>query len=222
MSRVVIDIETVGKDFGSLDEAFRRHVLMRAKTDEEVREAVDGLGLHPLTGEIAALCMLDPDSGKGSVFFQAPGELPLPFEEEGVSFEACTEPDILRKFWDRIRRQDTVVTFNGRGFDCPYIIVRSAVHRIKPTRDLVPNRYSDAHIDLFDRLTFFGAAQRRFGLDLWCRAMGIKSPKEEVSGGEVGALFKEGRYLDIARYCVRDVRATAELLKVWEEYVRAG
>jgi hypothetical protein len=85
----------------------------------------------------------------------------------------------------------------------------------------MPNRYSDAHIDLFDRLTFFGATQRRFGLDLWCRALGIESPKEEISGQDVGEMFGAGRYVDIARYCVRDVRATAELFMVWETCVRS-
>jgi DNA polymerase elongation subunit (family B) len=222
VSRIVIDIETAGKEFPSLDGAFRDFLLRRAGTEEERKQVKETLGLHPLTGEIVTISLLNPDTGKGAAYFQAPGELPMTFDEDGIAYEAGTEPEILGKFWDSVRRYDSVVTFNGRWFDCPFIIIRSAVHRIKPTKDLMPNRYSDAHIDLFDRLTFFGAAQRRFGLDLWCRALGIKSPKEEVSGEDVGELFRAGRHLDIARYCVRDVRATAELLKLWETYIKGN
>jgi hypothetical protein len=220
VSRLVIDIETVGRELDSLDGAFQSHLLKRAGTDEEIRQVAESLALHPLTAEIVAICLLDPETSVGTVYFQAPGELPMPFEEEGISYEAETEAGILRKFWEKVGDCREIVTFNGRGFDCPFIILRSAALRIKPTRDLMPNRYNGPHIDLFDRLTFFGATQRKFGLDLWCRALGIKSPKEEFSGKDVGDIFRAGRYLDIARYCVRDVRATAELFRLWETYVK--
>ena len=56
---------------------------------------------------------------------------------------------------------------------------------------------------------------------MWCKTFGIKSPKESgVTGDEVGELFKKGRYLDIARYCVGDLRATRELLFCWEKYIK--
>jgi hypothetical protein len=85
----------------------------------------------------------------------------------------------------------------------------------------MPNRYGDTHIDLFDQLSFFGATRRKFSLDMWCRTFGIKSPKSEgVTGYEVKDLYKAGRYLDIARYCAGDLKATAELLSVWHTYFR--
>ena len=55
---------------------------------------------------------------------------------------------------------------------------------------------------------------------MWCRGFGIESPKEEVSGKEVPGMFRKGRYLDIARYCARDLFATRELLLYWEQYFR--
>ncbi|OGW43406.1 MAG: hypothetical protein A2Y66_03590 [Nitrospirae bacterium RBG_13_41_22] len=85
----------------------------------------------------------------------------------------------------------------------------------------MPNRYNDTHTDLLDQLTFYGASRRRFNLDMWCRAFGIKSPKEGgITGYEVKDLFKAGRHLDIAKYCVGDLRATKELLTYWENYIR--
>ena len=38
---------------------------------------------------------------------------------------------------------------------------------------------------------------------------------------EVSEAFRAGRHLDIARYCGRDIRATAELYAVWERYIKS-
>jgi DNA polymerase elongation subunit (family B) len=222
MSRIILDIETSGKGLDSLDPAMREYMLRGAESKEDEQEVRESLSLYPLTGEVVAIGLLNPDSLRGAMLYQAPGEHPrLPLEEEGVAFEAFTdEKSLLLKFWDTIKGYAQVVTYNGRGFDCPYIIVRSAAHRIKPTKELMPNRYSDDHLDLMDRLGFFGAVRRRFSLDMWCRAFGIESPKEKVSGKEVPGMFREGRYLEIARYCARDLFATRELLLCWEQYFR--
>jgi hypothetical protein len=220
MSRLILDIETVGKAMESLDEASRKYLLRWAQTEEEVREVKESLSFYPLTGEIVAIGLLDPDSDKGAVYFQVGGGEPLlPFEEEGVRFETGAERDILEKFWKAVKGHD-IVTFNGRSFDCPFILIRSALHRIRPTKDLMPGRYDGSHIDLLDRLTFFGASRRRFSLDMWCRALGIESPKGEFSGYEVGDIYRQGRHADIARYCAGDLRATKALLEYWERYIR--
>ena len=221
MARILFDIETAGKDFESLEPAVQDYLLKRAETEEDRTDVKESLSFYPLTAEIVAIGMYDPDRCRGSVFFQNNAAPLLPFEEEGITYENGTEPEIIRRFWETIKGYNQFVTFNGRGFDCPFIMVRSAVHKIKPLRDLMPNRYGDAHIDLFDQLTFFGASRRKFSLDMWCRAFGIKSPKEEgITGYEVKDLFKAGKHREIARYCAGDLKATAELFAVWENYIR--
>ncbi len=223
MSRVVFDIETAGKDFDSLDPAVREYLLRWAGSDDEKTEVKESLSFYPLTAEVITIGMLNPDTGKGVVYFQNNGDPVLPFEDEGLTYESGTEKEIISKFWEKVRAYDQFVTFNGRGFDCPFILVRSAVHRLKPSRELMPNRYGDAHIDLFDQLTFFGASRRKFSLDMWCRTFGIKSPKAEgITGHEVKDLYRAGRHLDIARYCAGDLRATAELLSVWEKHMKVS
>ncbi len=124
-------------------------------------------------------------------------------------------------FWEAVRHYDQIITFNGRGFDAPFLIIRSSIHKIQPTKELMPNRYNLAHVDLLDLLTFYGAVRRKFSLHMWCKAFGIKSPKEEgVTGYEVSDLFKQQQYLTIAKYCVGDLFATKELYKYWDKYVR--
>jgi|SRR5208283_1151710 len=221
MGRIIVDIETVGADFDSLDPSTQDYLLKWAGSEEDTLRVKESLSFYPLTAEIVAIGMLNPDSHKGVVYFQAHGEPLAPFEEGGIRFESGTEREILENFWTSIKPYAQFVTFNGRGFDCPFIMIRSAVNKIRPSKDLMPNRYSGSHIDLLDQLTFYGTLKRRFSLDMWCKTFNIKSPKSEgITGHEVKDIFRSGRYLDIARYCAGDLIATKELFLIWEGYIK--
>jgi len=221
MKRIIFDIETIGKDFDTLDENIQNYLLQWADTEEKEEEIKERLGLSPVTGEIVAIGLLDPDTMKGKVYFQAPEDEPfLPFEEDGIWYETGTEEEILIKFWNDVKDCDQIITFNGRSFDCPFILIRSALYKIKPSRELMPNRYNNSHTDLLDQLTFFGAT-RKYRLDIWCRFFGIKSPKEEgITGLNIKDLFQQGQYIEIARYCARDLIATKQLFDYWDRYIR--
>jgi DNA polymerase elongation subunit (family B) len=219
MSRVVFDIEAVG-DFENLDEETQDYFLKYAKDEKEIEEVKKNVNFWPFTGQIVAISLFNPESSKGKVFFQAPDQKIENFSEDGIDFEASDEKKILEKFWQNIKNYHQFITFNGRGFDCPYLMLRSAVLGVRPTRNLMPPRFSaDFHIDLLDQLTFYGAF-RKFTLDFYCRSLGIESPKiAGVSGEKVAQYFKEGKYLEIAHYCLADTRATAELYNRWIEYI---
>jgi hypothetical protein len=61
---------------------------------------------------------------------------------------------------------------------------------------------------------------RRFSLDFICTAFGIDSPKRHgVTGHDMNALFAAGAYERIAEYNVGDLVATAELFRIWEEFL---
>jgi predicted PolB exonuclease-like 3'-5' exonuclease len=92
-------------------------------------------------------------------------------------------------------------------------MIRSALHGVAPTLNLVGNRYScDPHCDLREIVTFRGAVRSGFSLDYWCHRFGITSPKEEgLDGSKVQEAYEAGRLEEIAAYCVRDVLATASL-----------
>ncbi len=226
MSILILDIETSGLGLNTLEPAMREYMLRSAETPEEVQEVDDTLSFYPLTAQIVAIGVLDLDTLKGGMYYLTPPDADrqpsLPLEEDGIKFSAFEqEADLLGKFWDTVKGYKSIVTYNGRGFDCPFILTRSAIHKIKPTKELMPNRYSsDEHIDLMDRLTHFGSVRRRFSLDMWCRGFGIESPKTTVSGKDVPIMFKAGRYLEIAQYCARDLFATRELFLYWQEFMR--
>lgn len=235
MPTLIFDIETIGEDFDALDastqDSLTRWIARESKSDEEYEEALqelkEGLGFSPLTGEIVAIGVLDAEKHKGAVYYQAPGVSEEETEEEGIKYKAMSEAEMLESFWRGCEQYDTFVTFNGRGFDVPYLVARSAIHGIRPSKDLMRGRYlyqqdrNAQHIDLLDQLSFYGAVQRKGNLHLWCRAFGIKSPKADgVTGDEVSTLFKNKKYLDIARYNVRDIVATKELYEKWSRYFR--
>ncbi len=221
MSKVIVDIETIGANFESLDEKRKEYLLKYAENDEEREDIKNKLALYPLTGEIVAIGLLNPETKKGVMLFQAGKEKPEDFEEDGVLYEAGIEKEILEKFWDFVKTYDQVITFNGRGFDVPYLMMRSAVHRIQPSKNLMGYRYdSKNHCDLLDQLTFYGAT-RKYNLDFYAKSFGIKSSKEEgVDGSMVGELYEKGEYLQIARYCVRDLITTKGLFEIWDKFLR--
>jgi uncharacterized protein YprB with RNaseH-like and TPR domain len=235
MRTLVIDIETIGEKWNSLDETTKESLtrwVSRSSADEEAKNAAqrdieEGLGFSPLTGSIVAIGLYDVEREKGIVYFDTNGMKKIAdFEEENIKYRAATEKEMLLHFWEGAKEYDTFVTFNGRSFDIPFILIRGAVHSIRPSKDLMSNRYlgmqrGAAHVDLLDQLSFYGAVHRKGTLHLYCRAFGIESPKAEgVSGDDVAALFAAGKYETIARYNRRDIIATAKLYKRWNEILR--
>lgn len=229
---IIFDIETVGESFDGMDEVtkqeFTKRLRRQASSDEEyealLEDAKERTALSPLTGEIVAIGVMDADTGDGAVYYQSPGAEQVEAGVGGVKLVALSEPEMLRKFWGVAGRADVMVGFNSRPFDAVWLNIRSAVHGIRPSVDLMDGRYlyqqkGVKHVDLMDQLNYYGAT-RGGSLHMWCRAFGIKSPKVSgMSGSEVGQAFAEGRYLDIARYNVDDLIAERELYRVWLKYL---
>lgn len=235
MATLVFDIETVGEPWDQLDETTRA-VLLRwsdrvAKTPAEraamEKDVQEGLGFSPLTGFVVAVGVYDVEREKGVVYYSSDGEITYEDEErDGFLYKCRSEEEILSEFWEGAKNYDTFVTFNGRGFDVPFLVHRSAIKEVRPSVDLMQGRYlyqqkGIKHIDLQDQLTFYGAMLRRPSLHLFCRAYGIESPKVAgVAGDDVAELFHQKKFRDIAHYNARDVVATAELYKKWQQYLQ--
>ena len=72
MSRIIFDIETAGKDFDALDKGTQEYLLKWAESEEEIKDVKESLSFYPLTAEIITIGMLNPETDKGAVYFQAP------------------------------------------------------------------------------------------------------------------------------------------------------
>jgi hypothetical protein len=231
---LVFDIETSALPLEQFDGAQQEYLFREAARLPEEGERAhkraeisQQFNLWPFTAQVVCIAMVNADSGKGQVLYQADD-----FEEEtdpaadGVEFAPqMDEAELLTAFWDVAKRYEQVVTFNGRGFDVPFLYLRSAVLNVPITRkDWLGYRFqTEPHCDLAEQFTFYNVsgrdgAARRFNLDFYCKAFGIPSPKAEgITGADVNGLLAEGRYREIADYCLRDVQATVQLYQIWRD-----
>ena len=220
MTSVVFDIETLGFPLESFDSVQQEYLLKFADTQEKREIEIQKFSLSPLTAQIIAIAMLNPDTMSGKVFYQSDENETYTSEDGKVEFVSGDEQEVIQKFWDNVKHYDRIVTFNGRAFDNPFLLIRSAIIGIRPTRNLMPYRYdSKEHCDLLEQLAFYGAV-RKYNLDFYCKVFGIKSPKSEgITGLDLGVLFHEKKFRKIAEYCLGDVIATAQLYMRWNEFL---
>jgi hypothetical protein len=217
MSRIVVDIETVGFPLESFDEQQQTYLLKFAEDEHQREEAIQKISLYPLTAQIIVIGMLNPETNRGKILFQSDESEGFSSADELVQFVPGTEREMIEEFWRDILHYKQIVTFNGRGFDAPFLHLRSAAFGILPTKNLMPYRYeATQHCDLLEQFTFHGAI-RKFNLDFYCKAFGIDSPKSHgVTGLDLKQMFEEKKYREIAEYNLADLKATAELYRRWE------
>ena len=233
MAKLVFDIETSALPLENFDEAQQEYLFREAEriADEPGRavkraEIRQQFSLWPFTAQVVCVAMLNAETQRGQVLFTAEDRGEKSAEADPVEFVPCAdEVELLTAFWDVARHYETVVTFNGRGFDVPFIYLRSALLNVPISKkNWLGYRFqTEPHCDLAEQFTFYGVsgregAARRFNLDFYCKAFGIDSPKSHgVTGLDVNTLLAAGKYREIAEYCLRDVRATVELYQVWKE-----
>jgi predicted PolB exonuclease-like 3'-5' exonuclease len=216
MKKLVIDIETVGTPWEEHD-PYVREYLIKGMNEAEAEEEKRRGALSPFTGKIVAIGVVNAETGRSCAMYEVPGQTEVITRKDGArTLISGTEKQILEKFWDYLGREDRFISFNGRQFDGPFLMIRSAIQGVPPKRDLIGNRYRfHPNCDLREVLNFNGTInprQMRFNLDLACKSFGIASSKAEgMDGRSVETMYRAGRHEDIAVYCLEDVRATCEL-----------
>ncbi len=127
--------------------------------------------------------------------------------------------EIVRRFWQGWQHYDrpTLVTFNGRGYDMP--IMELAAYRFgisvpawfnvdSKSFEQSRNRYNhEAHLDLQDLLSNFGAFRVSGGLNLLASLIN-KPGKSGVDGSQVQDMYWNGQVEQINDYCRCDVLDT--------------
>ena len=232
MAKLVFDIETSMLPLENFDDIQQEYLFREAEklAEEPAREARRAeirqqFNLWPFTARVVCVAMLNAETLRGQVLFTAEDYESDEAEAGPVEFVPCVdEAELLTAFWDVARHYEEVVTFNGRGFDVPFLYLRSAMLNVPISRkNWLGYRFAtEPHCDLAEQLTFYGVsgregAARRFNLDFYCKAFGIDSPKSHgVTGMDVNTLLAAGKYREIAEYCLRDVRATVELHRIWK------
>ena len=104
---------------------------------------------------------------------------------------------------------------NGKEFDFPYIARRMIIHQIALPEKLNlfgKKPWEIPHLDTME-LWKFGDYKHFTSLKLLTSILKIPSPKDDISGSEVGEVYYKEENIDrIVRYCEKDTVAVAQLL----------
>ena len=212
-SEVVLAVETVATVPPPAAQGEPHHSWQGA--EDERQDAALRMRIAPLTARLAALALLNPRTGRGRIWYEHPGGSPGATPDGRFELLPAGEAALVAGFWRSVVPFRRIITFNGRFFVCPFIMLRSALLGIPPARNLLPYRFSPSeHCDLLDQLTFYGAT-RRFSLEAYCRGFGIPPPGGETGRPESSALVEAGMYREVAERAADTCRAVAALYGLW-------
>ena len=172
------------------------------------------MGLSPYFGKVVSLAIGDGEAAPGEENIHVLAVPPEGHDTAGAPpwLRYMGEAELLRSFWALASRAQTVVSFNGKGFDVPFVVARSMVHGIAARVDLLSQKFAlQPHLDLWDVLGRGGAGPSK--LEVICWALGIESPKDAMDGSMVAPAYARGEIESIASYNAADVRATAAVFR---------
>lgn len=208
---VVFDIETVplrGRDEpSSVTASIAKAAERQGLESDAVR------GLNPYLGMVCSIAIADGDVADSVDEVQALAVVP-----EGVDVElpdsviSLDEAQMLRSFWLLASVAGCIVSYNGRGFDVPFLVGRSLSLGVPVLVDLLNPRWAiRPHLDLFEITGQRGRGPAN--LDTVCWSLGVESPKSGMDGSQVGPAYERGLIDEIAEYNRRDVLATSQLYR---------
>ena len=120
------------------------------------------------------------------------------------------EAALLTEFWDIAEDVGLFVGFNVLDFDLKFIMQRSIIQRVKPSRAISFARYRSEPV--YDVMTEWVQWSNTYiKLDELALALGLESPKGTIDGSKVYDYYLDGKIQEICDYCLRDVHATRDI-----------
>jgi uncharacterized protein YprB with RNaseH-like and TPR domain len=136
-----------------------------------------------------------------------------------ITIDDSDEVDLLENFNDVLSRNssDKLVGFVNTGFDTPFIFKRMIINGINPDERLDSSGLKPWEVDEIDLSKIWqGTSFNRGSLLNIATTFGLSSPKDDISGADVGKVYwKEGvkGLKRISRYCRKDVVTTINIFK---------
>lgn len=204
---ITLDIETC-----PLPEHLLGHEAMERLERETTRRSAEdpsldalaarrkAASLHPLLGYVCCISAAAAKPGQTSLHMRS-----------WTAASPEEEKEMLVDFWEAmggVQGKVLWITFNGKRFDVPFLVLRTRVHGLSPSRtDLLDTYpYNDRpHCDLLRSCASFA-----FRLEELCALLGVPSPKQHLNGNGVAEAMACGDVEAVQSYCEADVRATYE------------
>lgn len=130
------------------------------------------------------------------------------------------ERRLLQRFGAGMSSRPDLVTWSGRRFDLPVLLMRSMRHGIPcpwfyANRDM-RYRFSEAgHCDLADQMSDYGASPA-MSLDGAAKLIGLPGKFGDIDGAGVADAFAAGRMAEVTAYCMADAVQTSFLWLRWQ------
>ena len=210
---IFIDIETVSahKKFDDLSpewqDLWRRKAKNLVKDQQSESEVYDQASIYAEFGKIICIGVGFLRRGKDGLQFRV------------KSYCADDEKTLLQEFANLLNRsfnaaQYLLCAHNGKEFDFPYLARRMMVHGISLPKllDIQGKKpWEVPHVDTLE-LWKFGDRKSFTSLNLLAHLFNIPTPKDDIDGSMVGAVYWQENDLDrIARYCCKDVITLARV-----------
>jgi 3'-5' exonuclease len=211
-----LDIETVAQ-FGSYDQLpadwkelwdHKAQFVIRNREDETFETAYERAGIYAEFGKIVCIsCGCIQGTG-------ADRKLVL------KSFYGNTEKEVLKSFAEMLdawsgNAEKFLCAHNGKEFDYPYICRRMVINGVGIPEILkIAGRkpWEVRHLDTLE-LWKFGDFKSYTSLKLLAKSLGIPSPKDDIDGSRVNAVYWIDKDLErIVEYCQKDVITLAQIL----------
>lgn len=208
-----LDIETVAgeKEFGNLDDTTKklyldknRYIIERDGLSDE--QAYEKAGVFAEFGKIVCIS--------------------VGFVQEGMekkirlkSFYGDDEKQLLKEFSDLLNShyntvQHILCGHNAKEFDFPFIARRLLINGmdLPGILDIAGKKpWEISHLDTME-LWKFGDYKHYTSLSLLCHLFDVPTPKDDISGADVGRVYyEEGDLERIVTYCQKDVVALIQL-----------
>ena len=136
-----------------------------------------------------------------------------------VTIDDEDERGLLNRFNKLIERnsQDTLIGFVNIGFDSPFVFKRMLINGISPSSKLDSSGLAPWEVEEVDlSMIWKGTSFNRGSLLNIATAFGLPSPKDDISGADVGNVYwdegKEG-LKRISKYCRKDVITTINIFR---------
>lgn len=215
-----LDIETVPQvaDFDELTAEMRHlweekfETLYRRSPEKyadtaKASDAFDSAGIFAEFGKIICISV-------GFIYFE---NNQIHFRTK--SFVDENEKNLLIRFAELIssfckQKDHTLCGHNIKEFDIPYICRRMLINQIPLPSALQLANKKPWEIPFVDTLELwkFGDYKHYTPLKLLTAVLGIKTPKDDIDGSMVAQVYYQENDIErIARYCQKDVLATAQV-----------
>ncbi len=129
-----------------------------------------------------------------------------------------SEQTILIDLGIILKRQYKIVGHNILDFDLPFIQRRYVVNDIKVPQSIrtAGKKPWDLEAIIGDTMVMWSGTQWKYrvSLNVLCELLGVESPKTDMDGSKVGEAFYNGEIERIAKYCEKDVVATAKVYAI--------